>query len=354
MGIEHIPEGILHSQSLFTIDNEHFHFLLEAVFQEIRPYIREESGENIENKVESIFKEKESKRPKISKPFTSMRIAMHYNRKSFDVEGFKIAQPEAAIYIDGFCHLLRAKVALTLFPEKIEELIVILQSENLHEWNPSILEQEGRVALKMWLSDNVRDRHGKIDWKIITQKVNQLYPCELRYMDHRDAFTPESALETARKVADEFIMQKGHWHPAYDLERKDKAVYSYLTGLDQFRRPSDRPDIDHRKDTRPNWFAIAKAMGPDYESTMIVGLKGNEQKLRTFDEAIDELCDTVKDLGWNSWNANKLMHGNSALYAWFKYHCRNEMGKVDILRILKALPIEIREKYANYEPLDTE
>ena len=81
---------------------------------------------------------------------------------------------------------------------------------------------------------------------------------------------------------------------------------------------------------------------------MIINRKGEESQLRTFEGAIDELVDTIAAAGWTRWSFRRLSLDNGNLYAWFKYHCRDDEGNVDAQRILQALPERERTMYSNY------
>ncbi|MBI3331652.1 hypothetical protein HYZ99_01695 [Candidatus Peregrinibacteria bacterium] len=272
----------------------------------------------------------------------------HLLSAHFDKGCDKQEHPESAEFIDGICHVLRGRIALELHPEKIAELVDMLRSHGLQQWNVNTFRRLGRESFKNWFS-NVRAQDGTIDWAIITERVNQVYPCQFIFQAHRENFTKRTALSRARELADSAVAEKDHWHPAADLEGQDKRLYMFLISLPEFRRKGRRPDIDHRKDNRPNWTKIAEEMGPLYQATMVISRKGHEIIYRDFDDAIDELGDLLEDVNPDSWTITFIERNNSNLYAWFKNHCRDEQGTVDIDRIVNALPLPWQERLRRIE-----
>ena len=268
----------------------------------------------------------------------------HLLSARFDVGRDKEEHPESAGYIDGVCHVLRGRITLALHPEKINELADMLRTHNLQQWNVNTFRRLGQVPLKNWFSKNVRAENGTIDWALIAELVNRIYPCEFVYQEHRENFTRDSALDRARQLIDDVLTQKSQWHPAIDVEGQDKQLYIYLTGLPEFRRKAKRPDINNRRDDRPNWSKIAEAMGPRYQETMVISRKGHENAYRDFEEAVDELGDLLEDSNPDTWTISLVAQRNSALYAWFKNHCRDAQENVDIRRIAQALPAKWRER----------
>ena len=269
------------------------------------------------------------------------------NREHFKAEHVQIAE-----HVDGFCLMLCARVALALYPEKIYELARLLSSADQPLFRPDFFKQVEQLALGHWFAKNIRNQSGKVDWPLVHSRLCEIHPCEFAYQESREPFTIESALDLARKLVDTIVDKKGHWHPATDLEDADKQLYMFLTSQDSFRRQAKRPDINYKKDTRPNWFAIAKAMGSKYQATMVVGRTGEEQQLRSFEDAIDQLGDLIQETMPTHWTLHLVSMKSSALYGWFRDHCRKDTG-VDIERILEALPNECRDSYSGIDYVET-
>lgn len=351
MGIDRLVPGTFHAQSNYPLKPDDVSSLMETTIDAMD--IEEGHGPLV-NDAKVVARTRCAEMLEGVTVLTSTVSWLRYATGRVDRKRLKQEHPEIAQYLDGFCHMFRARLALLLYPEKIAELVDILRSGSVQVFRPQVFRDLDQESLKMWFSQNIRNQSGEVDWQLVHRMLVQFYPCGFEYQSARPSFTEGTALSTLRGLADECVRIKGHWHPAYDLERQDKAVYEFITKLEHFRRPALRPDIAYRTDTRPNWFAIAEAMGPEYQSTMVVGHKGEEQQFRSFDDAIGELGDVIRETMQDSWSMVRVSKRNSALYGWFKGHCRTDNGEgVDIQRILQALPADIAHAYAGQAYADT-
>jgi hypothetical protein len=279
----------------------------------------------------------------------SMYAYPHY-RRNFDRARFAVRHPDLENYITPFCFRFRAKIALSLHPEHVQRVAEELRSANKKSWRPEFLDTKSLVNIKNWFGANIRDDHGKIDWSLISGKVLEIYACDFEYQEQREDYTLESATAEAKEQLDRAIAQKGYWNPSADIDCVNKSLYAFVTSRPQFRRSAKRPDLGKTEtdddQSRPNWFAIAAHLGPKYETTLRIGWWNAEQRYRDFNDAVDELSDTLHVKGYPQWSLVTIYKLNANVYAWFKTHCRTENGDaIDIDKILKACPEEVREKY---------
>lgn len=335
---DRVSDGIFHARSDASLSVEQVQTLLQEAVDRAIPEgdQKQEITNRVVSRISAIFSGVQE--------IASINSWSHLLSARFDIGRDKQEHPESSGYIDGVCHVLRGRITLALHPKKIDELAEMLRSHNLHQWNVNTFRRLGSAPLKNWFSKNVRAENGTIDWALIAELVNRIYPCTFVYQEHRENFTRDSALSRARQLIDDVLAVKNQWHPAIDIEAPDKQLYFYLTSLAEFRRKAKRPDIANRRDDRPNWSKIAEAMGARYQETMVISRKGHENAYRDFEDAIDELGDLLDDNNPDTWTITFIERRNSALYAWFKNHCRDEQQNVDIRRIAQALPIKWQER----------
>lgn len=275
----------------------------------------------------------------------SMYAFPHY-RNNFNRESFAARNPDLEAYITPFCFRFRAKVALSLHPEKIVDMAQAFQAANVQSWRPEFLDTRELINLSHWFGANLRNDEGRIDWPLIHEKVSAIYPCVFEYQEQRENFTLASATALARELIDRAVESKGYWNPSSDIDLVDKGLYSFITSRSEFRRPAKRPDIGNRTQSRPNWFAFAEHLGPQYETTLRIGWWNAEQRYRDFGDAVDEWGDMLHAQGYPQWSLNTIYEKNANVYAWFKTHCRSDDNSgIDIRKILEASSQEVREKY---------
>lgn len=344
---QYLPPGTFCAPSNYPIKKEK---LEQMALETARQII--ESDQNAELSIPAILEKVSAEfRACFSKldVLDSMYAYPHY-RKNFDREYFAARHPNLEKYITPFCFRFRAQVALTLHPEHIQRVAEELRKEDKKSWRPEFLNTKGRVNIKNWFGANIRNDQGKIDWPLIAKKVSEMYTCDFEYQEQRANYTLESAAAEAKELLDSAIKQKGYWNPSADIDLVNKSLYAFITSRPQFRRAAKRPDLDKYETdndrSRPNWFAVAAHLGQEYETTLRIGWWNSEQKYRDFNDAVDEMCDTLHVKGYPKWSLVTIYKLNANVYAWLKTHCRTENGDaIDINKILNTCPEEVREKY---------
>lgn len=277
-------------------------------------------------------------------------ISMHqYSRfiKRFDRAEFKSKYIELTELLDSFCFQLKARVSLAMHSDKIDTLVQLMKDNNIQIFRPWMFRKLGKEWLKSWFWTYCRDKDGKVDWYLVYSLVNEKYPCQFEYMEIREKFTKDFALEKAREILSFLIAEKWEWTPAWDLERLDKWIYMFLTSLPEYRREAKRPDLEMKwfenTWTRPNWYMIAKDLWEEYYNTMRIWVAWWwEIEYRSYDDAVEELIDTIEMLWVSEWSASTIYENNVNLYAWFKNHYSKENEEwINWNYILKDLPLNI-------------
>lgn len=340
--MDKIPAGTFRAPSNFPIQKEKLKSLCLESAKEVLSQNSQFEGSELSGVLNQVVAEFNRCFLKMEE-LQSINQYPHY-RRQFDRQAFIENNPELAESVDSFCFIFRAKIALMLYPEKIEMIATELKNESKETWRPEFLDTKERVNTKQWLGANIRNAQGKIDWRLIQEKVAEIYPCDFEYNEPSEAYTLESATKLTQELLDKEIEEKGHWNPTSALTA---SLYDFLTQQKQFRREARRPDLQNRINTRPNWFAIADFLGDQYRSTLRIGWWNAEQKYRDFDDTIDELIDLLHARGYPQWSLTTISRMDANVYAWFKSHCRlaeNEDG-IDIAKILQACPSEVKEKY---------
>lgn len=282
-------------------------------------------------------------------------ISIHqYSRfiKKFKRELFIKKFPELSNNIDDFCFYLKARVSLSMHPEKIEEVIEFMRENDVKIFKPWIFRTYWKSVLKVWFNTFCRWKNGEIDWKYIHSLINEKYPCSFSYMKVRPKFTKQFLLERSREILDKAIEERWYWYPSQDLGLLDKNVYISLCKLPEYRNEANRPDLESRGimdvNSRPNWFSIAKDLWKKYQDTMRIWRWEwiREIVYRNLDDAVEELIDTLDIIGVEKWSPWIIYNNNANLYAWFKNHHRKDDWSVDWDLIVSKLPQQISSNFS--------
>lgn len=295
----------------------------------------------------------------------------NYLRTKFDRSGVIKENPDLSDKMDSFCFLLRTNVALLIHPEKIEELAEILKAKGITTWKPSDLlwtkEQGGNRWLEQWFSKNCRNAEGEKDWEMINNQLQKIYPSDFLHHKKRAPFTIDSWIDLIRNRADELIEEYGYWSPN-KIHELDSWLYDFLRKQKLFRKSAIRNDLllkeskdvnftDEVKKSRPNWFKIWVTMWEEYLSKLQLWNvldERNEQEYRSFDDACEELEETISIIliSQKNWTIKDLESKNLNLYSWFKKHVRSENSTwVDWNRIFNKCVDDIKDSYVGYKKI---
>lgn len=273
--------------------------------------------------------------------------------KNFDRENFIVRNPEISNHVDWFCLQLKTRIALTMYPEKIDETVNILKENNLKTFKPWIFRKYWSESLKTWFTTHCRSKDWKVDWEYVHSLIIQQYKCDFSCEKKRPPLTKEYVIKTTREILDNSIEEKWYWHPYEDLEKTDKTLYIYITQLTEFRVEADRPDLKSRWlshiKSRPNWFKISEYLWEKYKMTMRIWRWQwiKELEYRNLDWAIDELQDFLEKEWFPYWSSWLLHRKNRNLLNWFKAHLSDPKWNINWDKIVNLCSMEIKDKFTN-------